>query len=633
MLDSIKQTYEQVEASASRLVHEALDSAPVKFVADNTAVVTVGSLLLTAGTVALARSLRGSRSAIAQVGNLSRGVGELSIDVRGANAVADRAELVAEDAAIPRMFGADWADRYEHTESGVEPHLALSSDEATSMLNSGALGAHFLDTDWIIDTSPEALARLKPTIAHQPDSEPMVELFRTGEPLDQYFGSGPKHAPMYSFDFFAAQSFRFTDPIAPMQISRPAFTVFENKGAIKGGTVSAERRAVPFLTVVSNSEPPAIELSKAAAKRTQFETADSVLPPSDHHAGSDAADKPKAPRLTNENNPATLLKQELYDFRDRISSLVHPGYSPQTFKSGAVVRYGQSVDDAKVALANRMLDLWHGTDTQPGMSLFTDAELATSEMTPTEVSKVRAAVRSNEDRLEWLGITKERTPSGDLPYVNYFLDNNQFRAAKERFFGLEGLHDRMKPPPRIYNFEPKGGLENADPKQPLDWFPHPETPMWASLYHGTGSSALPGMAREQALLSASEMKLRGVERTTGEGTAYTPLDVSMWKSFGRGFRNAQVFSSQTVEHFPMVVGVSRSVMEGASWGTMGGEVTVERMIPLDGHGVTHLYVPNREVIGVRNQLSSSGIDRVKVLGFSELTPPAWDINSVPKRSF
>jgi hypothetical protein len=321
--------------------------------------------------------------------------------------------------------------------------------------------------------------------------------------------------------------------------------------------------------------------------------------------------------LTPANNPIGLLEREVSGYWEEVTrregSIDHQ--DPNQLRQA-----GNEIRTLKTNFAGRLLELWHGTEAQPGIANHTDAELATPSMTAEKIAQLRQDFiggRHNSVMAEMMGISD---PHWRVIQQNG-VDLNMIRPAKESFFDYQGLYKKTDLPRYLEDLASRGG-GSRDIGWPVDYFPYEPTPALPNLFHGTSSVILDSIIGEKAVLSADQVRARGIEKITGEGgSGCTPGVVSTLKYFSGGAYWANHSSNQTIAGYPLVLGISRDVISRGSYGYQSGEVVFPNELKLDGKEVTHLFVPDREVGDVSHRLAVGNITGVQVVGFGSVKPP------------
>jgi hypothetical protein len=325
------------------------------------------------------------------------------------------------------------------------------------------------------------------------------------------------------------------------------------------------------------------------------------------------------PLLTPANNPIGLFEREVSGYWEEVTR--REG-SIDTQDPKQLLQAGKELRTLKTNFAGRLLELWHGTEAQPGIANHTDAELATPSMTAEKIAQLRQEfIRGRHDYVmaEMMGISD---PHWSVTQ-KYGVDQNLILPAKESFFDYQGLYKKTDLPRYLEDLASRGG-GSRDAGFPVNYFPYEPTPTLPNLFHGTSSVILDSIIREKAVLSADEVRARGIEKTTGEGgSGCTPGVVSTLKYFSGGAYWANHSSNQTIAGYPLVLGISRDVISRGSYGYQSGEVVFPKELKLDGKEVTHLFVPDREVGDVSGRLAVGNITGVQVVGFGSVKPPTF----------
>lgn len=355
---------------------------------------------------------------------------------------------------------------------------------------------------------------------------------------------------------------------------------------------------------------------------------------SDRLHGDNSLSPVKRPVLTAENNPVRVFERETPEFFKRIQAkevLVE-----QTSDRRQQYEIYESMKEVRMDFGHKLLEVWHGTASKPGIKHYTDAELATtSGISPERVKQIRealsASIKADYPNPSDMTVKLGKLVGVDAEVLSTYRDSyalNEIGFSREKFWGYDehALIQRMGMS-RIHHFQ------DHHYNTPLDWMPFDATPELANLFHGSMSPSLASIIGERAMLPAWEMRLRGIKQRTGESAneEFPRRSISLTRDFAEAFAYHR-HSPQSLSDFPIVYGISKSVIPRAR--TAGslepGEILIDRvrfgnrLFGLRKSDVTNIYVPDSEVGNIMQQLASRRIRGVQVLGFSQMPAPKWN---------
>jgi hypothetical protein len=350
--------------------------------------------------------------------------------------------------------------------------------------------------------------------------------------------------------------------------------------------------------------------------------------------GTDIVDNSARPALTAENNPIPAFENDVRQYFSHIDKLDEiPARGP-----GGREAYEQ-MQEAQKDFAYKLLTLWHGNADTPGIASHTDDELSTADTPAERVAQIRKALTlsAKKDYPEASPLTQALAnlagldvPSGH----NYYevADTGGLSYAKEKYYNYDEseLSKRMSMPGELYQKKRAYGI-------PVDWMPFEPTEQLPNLFHGTVSSSLPSIFTEHALLSSKELRLRGINQSTGEsaGETFPRRAVSITSDFNEAWAYHRHSPAQLTD-FPVVLGVSSKVTARA-WpaGLLEpGETLVDKLsvgsslatkLGLRSPEVTHMYVPDSMVPQVVSQMARYRVQGLQVIGLSDLQVPQWKV--------
>lgn len=339
--------------------------------------------------------------------------------------------------------------------------------------------------------------------------------------------------------------------------------------------------------------------------------------------------------LTPENNPVAGLEKALPEYFRKIQEL-------ETKLEAASDRAGQAeiyeqMKEVRVEFAHQLHIFWHGTPERPGMVAYSDVELATPATGARRVAQIRDALTQTAGRsypdpspltkalAQLAGIELER---GRGYRDNYQLD--EVLIAKGRFFGYDErqISSRMSPPAWHHAVLRAYGT-------PVSWMPFKATELLPNFFHGSTSESLRPILTETMMLSAKEMRLRGIEQRTGECALeeFPRRAISITRDFGEAWVYHR-HSPDRITGFPIIFGITKDVAPLArSAGLLEpGEVLIDRLhagnslssrLGLRAADITHLYVPDGQIPLVTRTLADYGAGAIRVIGLSQVPQPEW----------
>ncbi len=350
---------------------------------------------------------------------------------------------------------------------------------------------------------------------------------------------------------------------------------------------------------------------------------------------TDFSDRAIRPKLTADNNPAAAFETELPEFYKQIKQQEQllEGKAPRSEEAYAI---DDKMKEIRTDFAFKLLQIWHGTPEAPGMKSYSDSELATSTISAQRVAQIRKTLMEpvrvhNDDvmagKLLQL-VPEEVRPDGRER--NHSL-TGELETAKEKFFGYDNG--------KIIGMMSMPGFQHAAVRHfetGIDWMPHHATEQFPNLFHGTMSDVLPSVFAEKVMLPAKELRLRGIEQTSGEsaGDNFPHRSISITRDFGEAF-NYHMHSPLAVTGYPVVFGISADVIPRSYPAGMSepGEILTGKLrlgssvlttLGIQGKAITHVYVPDGQVADVTRQLSNHRVKGLTVLGFGQLTEPIWN---------
>lgn len=350
-------------------------------------------------------------------------------------------------------------------------------------------------------------------------------------------------------------------------------------------------------------------------------------------------EQPRAP-LTKENNPVEAFERELPRYIKDIEakelemeSTKDRGESYERFKE---------MRDIRTNFAARMLDMWNGTETSPGIRQLTDAQLATTDVPAQRVAEIRAAF-TKPARGESYSSTSPLTEAllklyGKETDVDYqhldVLGEIEYAKQKHYGFSVDEMVKRMQMP-RNHS------IKDHEGDTPVDWMPNKRTADNADFYHGTVSGSLSSIMVERTLLPPGELRLRGIKQTTGESANENlhRKNVSITRDFNEAYAYHR-HSPASLTDFPVIYGISRDVAPRSRLAGMleRGELLVPKLglgentavkLGLKTQDITHMFVPDTEVPTVQRMLRNHGIGGVDVVGFGNMKKPEWIPEAAP----
>ncbi|MBK9277905.1 MAG: hypothetical protein IPM93_06995 [Candidatus Obscuribacter sp.] len=351
------------------------------------------------------------------------------------------------------------------------------------------------------------------------------------------------------------------------------------------------------------------------------------------------ADLPKAP-LTKENNPITAFDKEFAEYIEKVRR-AEQKYEAAPH-SGRREIYDE-MGEVHAGFVEKLLGNWYGSAQKPGISSYSDAELALASGQSVErVAAIRSAYTQSMKRESYHGPSPFEEAMAKLAPSNIAGEQEAFEIARglgmgrERFFNYDEskLGSKLALRSEHHHYARAYGT-------PVSWMPFEATPNLANLFHATVSRALDSTLIERGLLPAREMRLRGIQQLTGESAneQFGRRAISMTRDFSEAFCYHR-HSPEVLTDFPVVFGISRDVTKRAwSAGSLEpGEILIDKLhlgsiwqkLGLKKPDVTHIYVPDSQVPFVNLALARRRVSGVRVVGFNQMESPEW--LPVPLRS-
>jgi hypothetical protein len=349
--------------------------------------------------------------------------------------------------------------------------------------------------------------------------------------------------------------------------------------------------------------------------------------------GSEVAADAVVPALTQANNPVLAFEKTFPEYLRRLSEFQRryaedPKFDPRR----------QQLIEAHTDFSHELLKIWHGTETRPGLAQLTDAQLATDTVPVARVEQIRRALSSStrrnySDPSPFEKALAELASNGEPCNFSNMSPADGFAYAKERFYGYDenAIATRMRMPIELRLIDHEYGT-------PVSWMPFEQTNRLPSLFHGSVSRSLDSIFVERALLPARELRLRGIEQTTGESAleAHPRRAISLTRDFVEAWAYHR-HSPGYLADFPVVFGVSNAVTARAFPAGIAepGELLINKLrvgqslatrLGIRAPELTHIYVPDNRISWVRNMMNARRISGVNVMGFSELEPPKWNVS-------
>lgn len=348
--------------------------------------------------------------------------------------------------------------------------------------------------------------------------------------------------------------------------------------------------------------------------------------------GGEVEPGPKA-ELTSENNPAVLLQRSLPKYIDQIDELrAMRDAEPDRRKSYDL---HEQMGEVREDFAHRLLTLWHGTADQPGISQYSDEQLATPNIPASRVAQIRDAMQQTA-HAEWrqqspmMKALAELVPDGTPGDAEDFEIAGELGKAKERFFGYDEreLGRKMGLPSPFFYID-------HDYFTPVSWTPFEPTEQLPNFFHGSVSNSLDSLLRERQMLPAWELRLRGIKQSTGESAdeEFPRRSVSLTRDFTEAFAYHR-HSPEYLTGFPVVFGVSDAVIPRTQLaGSLEpGELLVDRINV--GHSLmtrlwmrrpelTHIYAPDSQIDSLQRLLDARRVSGVRLVGFNQIESPNW----------
>lgn len=347
--------------------------------------------------------------------------------------------------------------------------------------------------------------------------------------------------------------------------------------------------------------------------------------------GTDLPPRPR-PTLTPENNPVTALEKELPGFfkeAERREQLMET--EPDRGKSYDMF---EELKEYRTTFAQRLLELWHGTADKPGISQYTDAELATaSGTTPERVAKIRTVLTSDMKSERYRDASPFMEGLADLAKFEVQGRNDHYNlldgleTAKERFYGYDGSAVSMR-----LNMSDIHHYTDNHFATPPTWMPYEATDKLANVFHGSVSHSIPSVLAERQMLPAYELRLRGIGQSTGESAneEFPRRSISLTRDFGEAYAYHR-HSPARLDTYPVVFGADARPMQRAQLAGSHerGELLINKLrlgsswFGLRKPEISHIYVPDAEVSTIQDQLDARRIRGVNVVGFNQIPEPQW----------
>lgn len=427
-------------------------------------------------------------------------------------------------------------------------------------------------------------------------------------------------APPKEFELRGLNKYRFNKRETVLEKTLGAIgDVHANtKYAIRDGVESARGSAYSFLNKYELRHP--VQRIRDLLRTPEVET-------------------PRAP-LTKENNPVEAFERELPKY---IKDIEAKEIQMENTKDRAesYERF-KEMRDIRTNFGARMLDMWNGTETSPGIRQLTDAQLATAGIPIERVAEIRAAFtkpargdRYNDASPLTEALLKLYGKETDASYQNLdVLGEVEYAKQKHYGFSVDEMVKRMQMP-RNHS------IKDHEGDTPVDWMPNKKSPENADFYHGTVSGSLSSIMTERTLLPPGELRLRGIKQTTGESANENlhRKNVSITRDFNEAYAYHR-HSPTTLTEFPVIYGISREVAPRTRLAGMleRGELLVPNLglgesaavkLGLKTQDITHMFVPDTEVSTVQRMLRNHRIGGVDVVGFGNMKKPEWIADAAP----
>lgn len=337
----------------------------------------------------------------------------------------------------------------------------------------------------------------------------------------------------------------------------------------------------------------------------------------------------KPPELTPETHPLKSFSADLNRFYADIRANNEKFENCSSYKEQHEILKQQRA--IRTDFAYKLLHIWHGSETSPGMSRHSDAELATEHLPASRVAQIRAALMLQANGGELSRALAELAPesSKDLPIDAIDLHDG-IAGAKEKFFGYDELAlQKLMSMPGLNHYK------DHDPNTPADWCPSEPSPLLSHFYHGSVSNSLSSILTERGMLPGAELRLRGIEQSTGETALSTPkYAISLTRDFNEAWAYHR-HSPAYLTGFPVIYGTGRQTASKARSAGCAepGELLVDHLrlgrsslltrIGLLSPDITNIYVPDGQVTKVEAQLKAKRVPGVQVIGLGQLKAPKW----------
>ena len=340
------------------------------------------------------------------------------------------------------------------------------------------------------------------------------------------------------------------------------------------------------------------------------------------------------PPLTADNNPAAAFEKALPEYFERVKKGEADWEGNPTGNRYDVYR---EMVNVRAEFAAKLMEVWHGKDGKPGIKHYSDQELATSTISAERVAQIRKALqepvdfRNKNDKLTpaLVELAPNKQMIEDLRPDSYVMD--QMALGFEKFYGYDSSA-------MIKNLQMGKMAAHRDRENyitPHDWMPYDATPQLANLFHASMSNSLNSTLKTGSLVSAAELRLRGLAQKSGEsfGDNGNHYKISITRDFGEAYAY-HATSPQYLTEFPIVYGISKSTAPRirSAGAHEPGELLIKKLglghnwltrLGLRDPDVTNMYVPDGQVQNVQQQLWANRISGVNVVGFNQIPKPNW----------
>ncbi|CAN5228174.1 hypothetical protein BH11CYA1_BH11CYA1_44600 [soil metagenome] len=338
--------------------------------------------------------------------------------------------------------------------------------------------------------------------------------------------------------------------------------------------------------------------------------------------------------LTAENNPVALFEREFPQYIKKIEDLeIKYEATPRGAERHQVFT---QIGEEQTLFAEKLLAILHGTETKPGLNSYSNAELAQGHSIE-RVAAIRETLNSSLKRPNYQDASPFEEGMSKLV--------GRDMAGEDGFGILTGLHKARE---KFFNYDERSLTNKLSLSSehhakaraygtPIDWMPFEATDKLTNLFHATGSRALDSIFTEGKLLSARELRLRGIKQTSGESAdeQFGRKAISMTRNFSEAFAYHR-HGHETLADFPVVFGISRDVVtSGKGWNAgmlEPGELLSNRLnlgigifekLGIRKPDITHIFVPDVQVPVVSRALASHRISGLRVIGFNDMDTPQW----------